>query len=112
MGIDEQLICEKTGHRGFAVRAYKRTSTEQEMRVSDILYDLNVQKKAKEETSEDDKCAQKKTIEIESANENQNAMKKAGHSRTMEQNIIQNDIADYEILGKAPINISFSFVMK
>ena len=77
------------------------------MRVSDILYGLNVQKKAKEERFEDDKCAQKENI-----SENQNTMKKAGHSTNTEQNIIQKDNADYEILGKAPINISFNFVMK
>ena len=83
------------------------------MRVSDILYGLNFQKKAKEERSEDDKCAQKEiTIEIESISENQNTMKKAGHSTNTEENIIQKDNADYAILGKAPINISFNFVMK
>ena len=82
------------------------------MRISDILYGLNVQKKAKEERSEDDKCAQKETIEIESISENQNTMKKAGNSTNTEENIIQKDNADYEILGKAPINISFNFVMK
>ena len=82
------------------------------MTVSDILYFLNVQKKAKEESFEDDKCAQKEKIEIESIGENQNVMKKAGHSTTTEQNIIQKDKADNEILGKAPTNISFNSVMK
>ena len=52
------------GHRSSAVRAYKRSSMEQEMSVSDILYGVNVQKKAKEESLEDDKCAQEKKIEI------------------------------------------------
>ena len=28
-GVDEQLVCEKTGHRSNAVKTYKRTSTEQ-----------------------------------------------------------------------------------
>ena len=36
-GIDEQLICEKTGHRSVAVRSYKRTSSRQLKQVSDIL---------------------------------------------------------------------------
>ncbi|XP_070548200.1 transcriptional regulator QRICH1-like [Ptychodera flava] len=35
--IDEQLICEKTGHRSDAVRHYKRTSDEQQEKVSRIL---------------------------------------------------------------------------
>ncbi|XP_033756302.1 uncharacterized protein KIAA1958-like [Pecten maximus] len=36
-GIDEQLISEKTGHRSNAVRAYKRTSDQQQSDMSDIL---------------------------------------------------------------------------
>ena len=99
------------GHRSSAVRAYKRTSTEQEMRVSDILYGVNVQKKAKEESSGDDKCVQEKKIEIKSVNENQNT-KKSAFWTTMEQNKIEQDNADHEFLEKAPINISFNFVMK
>ena len=37
-GIDEQLICEKTGHRSVAVRSYKRTSSRQMKEVCDVLY--------------------------------------------------------------------------
>ena len=37
-GADEQLICEKTGHRSVAVRSYKRTSNIQLKEVSDMLY--------------------------------------------------------------------------
>ena len=37
-GVDEQLIAEKTGHRSSSVRAYKRTSDEQQHRLSEILY--------------------------------------------------------------------------
>ena len=37
-GLDEQLICEKTGHRSIAVRSYKRTSNRQMKQVSDVLY--------------------------------------------------------------------------
>ena len=74
------------GHRSSAVRAYKRTrarnETEQEMRVSDILYGVNVQKEAKEESSEDDKCAQEKKIEIKCVNENQNTKKKNTNTAT------------------------------
>ena len=81
------------------------------MRVSDILYGLNLQKKAKEESSEDDKCAQEKKPEVNSVNENQNT-KKAAFCTTTEQNKIQNDNADHKIFEKAPINISFNFVMK
>ena len=36
-GVDEQLICEKTGHRSVAVRSYKRTSSCQMKEVTDIL---------------------------------------------------------------------------
>ena len=35
---DEQLICEKTGHRSVAVRSYKKTSNHQLKEVTDILY--------------------------------------------------------------------------
>ena len=38
LGFDEQLICEKTGHRSVAVRGYKRTSNRQLKNVSDALY--------------------------------------------------------------------------
>ena len=40
-GCDEQLICEKTGHRSVAVRSYKRTSNRQLKEVTDILYGNN-----------------------------------------------------------------------
>lgn len=36
-GVDEQLIAEKSGHRSVSVRNYKRTSEDQEKRVSDIV---------------------------------------------------------------------------
>lgn len=36
-GVDEQLIAEKTGHRSSAIRAYKRTSEEQQQSVSDLI---------------------------------------------------------------------------
>lgn len=36
-GVDEQLICETTGHRSNAVRSYKRTSDEQKNEISEIL---------------------------------------------------------------------------
>ena len=36
--VDEQLICEVTGHRSNAVRAYKRTSDGQHKNISSILY--------------------------------------------------------------------------
>ena len=37
-GVDEQLICEKTGHRSVAVRGYKRTSSNQLNTLSNLLY--------------------------------------------------------------------------
>ena len=37
-GIDEQLICEKTGHRSVAVRGYKCTSSNQLKELSNVLY--------------------------------------------------------------------------
>ncbi|XP_046580080.1 uncharacterized protein LOC124287626 [Haliotis rubra] len=36
-GVDEQLIAKTTGHRSNAVRKYKRSSTEQEAAVSDVI---------------------------------------------------------------------------
>ena len=36
-GVDEQLICEVTGHRSLAVRAYKRTSQDQRKKLSQII---------------------------------------------------------------------------
>ena len=43
-GINEQLVMERTGHRSTeGIRSYKRTSTEQQVAVSDILN--NVSKK-------------------------------------------------------------------
>ena len=81
------------------------------MRASDILYGVNVRKKAKEESCENKKCAQEETVEIESANKNQNK-KQAGVSTTTEQNKIQKENTDQEIVAKAPINITFNFVLK
>ena len=81
------------------------------MRVSDILYGLNVRKKAKEESCEDEKWAQEETIEIESVNKNQNR-KQAGDSTTTEENKIQKENTGQETVAKAPINISFNFVLK
>ena len=46
-GCDEQLICEKTGHRSVAVRSYKRTSGEQMRNVSEMLYGTKSEKKPK-----------------------------------------------------------------
>ena len=43
-GVDEQLVMERTGHRSTeGIRSYKRTSSEQQQAVSDILN--NVAKK-------------------------------------------------------------------
>ena len=49
-GCDEQLICEKTGHRSVAVRSYKRTSSKQLSEMSNMLYGNN-EKKPKQEPS-------------------------------------------------------------
>ena len=82
------------------------------MRVSDILYGLNVRKTAKlEESGEDEKWEQEETAEIDSVNKNQNR-KQAGDSTTTEENKIQKENTDQEIVAKAPINISFNFVLK
>ena len=37
-GVDEQIIAEITGHCSSSVRAYKRTSDEQQYQLSEILY--------------------------------------------------------------------------
>ena len=53
-GVDEQLICEKTGHRSVAVRSYKRTSNKQLKGITDILYgnsEGNEAKKVKHEVT-------------------------------------------------------------
>ncbi|XP_046565575.1 uncharacterized protein LOC124274278 [Haliotis rubra] len=36
-GVDEQLICEVTGHRSSAVRSYKRTNSAQKRKLSSLL---------------------------------------------------------------------------
>ncbi|XP_060603803.1 zinc finger MYM-type protein 2-like [Ruditapes philippinarum] len=43
-GVDEQLICEKTGHRSDAIRGYKRTSEQQQELVSKIVQSAKCQK--------------------------------------------------------------------
>ena len=86
------------------MRAYKRTSREQEMRVSDILYGLNA-KKPKEESFEAEN-SQGKKIEKEHQN-----TKKAENSTTMEQCKMQRENAhERSVVEKAPINITFNFV--
>ena len=40
-GIEEQKICEITGHRSTCVRAYKRTSDEQRKQISNVLQSIN-----------------------------------------------------------------------
>ncbi|CAG2235086.1 unnamed protein product [Mytilus edulis] len=39
-GIEEQRVAETTGHRSNAVRVYKRTSADQQIEASNILYGL------------------------------------------------------------------------
>ena len=51
-GMDEQLICEKTGHRSVAVRSYKRTSSNQMKEVCDVSYGNIPQNKEKVTKSE------------------------------------------------------------
>ena len=50
-GVDEQLIAEKTGHRPSAIRAYKRTSEEQQQRVSDLIQKQSKKVKSNESVS-------------------------------------------------------------
>ena len=73
------------------------------MRVSDILYGLNVRKKAKKESCEDEKWAQAETIEIEGVNKNQN-MKQAGDSTTTEENKMQKGIQIKKLWQKLRLN--------
>ena len=73
------------------------------MRVSDILYGLNVRKKAKKECCEDEKWAQAETIEIEGVNKNQN-MKQAGDSTTTEENKMQKGIQIKKLWQKLRLN--------
>ena len=44
-GVDEQLIAEKTGHRSSSVRAYKRTSDEQQQWLSEFYMEVIVERK-------------------------------------------------------------------
>ena len=66
-GIDEQLIAEKTGHRSSSVRAYKRTSDEQQQQLSTILHgdrgNSFGEKKVKKDENEEG--GKNKEIEIE-----------------------------------------------
>ncbi|XP_069128456.1 uncharacterized protein KIAA1958-like [Argopecten irradians] len=56
-GIDEQLISEKTGHRSNAVRAYKRTSDQQQCDISNILSgNSNSVKVPRLESANTEKC--------------------------------------------------------
>ena len=48
-GVDEQLICEKTGHRSIAVRSYKRTSNRQQRDLTSMIYGNNNAKQPKVE---------------------------------------------------------------
>ena len=50
-GMDEQQICETTGHRSVAVRNYKRTSDEQRADISNVLYNNTSTSKAKRSRS-------------------------------------------------------------
>lgn len=72
-GVDEQLICEKTGHRSNAIRGYKRTSDLQQKGVSDIVQ-ANLQSKqlklddnlvaASTSTCVDEQCHKEINIEV------------------------------------------------
>ena len=73
------------------------------MRVSDILYGLNV-KKPKEECFEAENSVEKK---IETQHQN---TKKAENPTTTPQNKMQIENAHERSVGKAPINITFNFV--
>lgn len=90
------------GHRSSAVRAYKRSSSEKEMRVSHVLYGLNV-KKAKEESFKAENPQEKK-IETEDQN-----TRKAENSASTEKNKIQPENADERSMEKASIKITFNF---
>ncbi|XP_063427255.1 uncharacterized protein LOC134710786 [Mytilus trossulus] len=46
-GIEEQCVAETTGHRSNAVRVYKRTSADQQIEASNILYGLRPSDKRK-----------------------------------------------------------------
>ena len=47
--VDEQLICEVTGHRSNAVRSYKRTSDDKRKEISNTLYGKHVENEEKVE---------------------------------------------------------------
>ncbi|CAC5410044.1 unnamed protein product [Mytilus coruscus] len=60
-GVEEQLICETTGHRSYAVRSYKRTANFQQNESSEILYDKKQKTTTCTETklqSEEEKTSQ------------------------------------------------------
>ena len=76
--------------------------------MSEYIYE---RKRKKNECWVNEKCAQEETMEMESVNKNQNK-KQAEVSTTTEQNKIQKEKTDQEFLAKAPINITFDFVLK
>ena len=62
--LDEQLICEVTGHRSNAVRSYKRTSDNQLKSISNVLYGQSDDK-----MSVDTEPVQKKKPKVEIVND-------------------------------------------
>ena len=70
------------------MRAYKRTSSKQEIQVSDILYGLNVAKPKKIKEQEQCETLQKGCVEIEKD---------------------RNESSTEKISGDKSININFSF---
>ena len=77
------------GHRSNAVRAYKRTSSEQEIKVSDILYGADLAKKPRKE-KEGDKA--ECTVPVKTPN-----------------NETEKNEVEFKAAEKMPINICFNF---
>ncbi|XP_070568245.1 zinc finger MYM-type protein 2-like [Ptychodera flava] len=85
-GMDEQLIAEKTGHRSSAIRSYKRTSIEQQFKVSKVLQgrppkmaklaDFGPGKQSiKEECDEELKCQVEECSNVEIHKENKSSVR-------------------------------------
>lgn len=63
-GVDEQLIAEKTGHRSYAIRAYKRTSEKQQQNFSDLI-----QKQSTVSAADSKKVKSNESVSLGSAKE-------------------------------------------
>ena len=103
-GLDEQLICEKTGHHSVAVRSYKRTSNCQMKEVSDVLYGNCNVTESKRQKTEPTSTISKPSSELKTENE-----EKSGDTVAFGNNNEPENSTKSVDLGKGMIvNINFN----